>query len=612
MEIRNPAKLPTDLYPAEQEFSRCLAEGKPCIVGNGDFSTPRPKEGIQSGDNANMIRGEIIRFFAYGGNEENPVLGSMLSLRGAWISGNLNLTHASIPYALMLDNCHFDGFVGMQYAECAALYLNGSHLAQGLFADGLTTKGNVYFRNSFSAEGEVRLVGANIGGDLSCLGGRFNNPGGNALSADGLTVKGSAYLVEGFSAKGAVRLLGSSIGGDLDCADGKFHNPGGKALNADGLTTKGSVNLRDGFSAEGEVRLLGASVNINLSCIGGAFHNPGGNALIADGLTTKGDVFFRDGFSAEGEVRLLGVSIGGDLGCERGKLHNPGGKALDVGGGNISGGLFWRKITCEGDVNLAYARADVLADDSVSWKSCKVILDGFTCNRYVGLVDAQSRIDWLAKRPDKMGFSPLPYEQAAKVLFEMGRVHDAREILLKKEQLLTERGDFSWISKWGRKVWRDVAGHSYRRLQKTFFISLGIMTIGSGLFYWGEQAGRIVPHQPAALVSSKYQYGRIPAETPTETVARKFSGYPEFNPILFSVDIFIPFLDLHQESFWYPAPDGGHQHWWGSDEDGDFSWWVLLEVWYWFHIILGWGLSSLLLFFVTATLRSRKFPGERD
>ena len=608
MEIRNPAKLPTDLNSAEEHFAHCLAEGQLCRIGNGEL----PKKGIESGEGANMVRGEVIRFFAYGGNEENPVLGSMLSLRGAWISGNLNLTHASIPYALMLDNCHFDGFVGMQHAECAALYLHGSRLAKGLSADGLTTKGDVFFRDGFSAEGEVRLAGANIGGDLSCAGGKFNNPGGNALHADGLTTRGSVVLQGDFSAKGAVRLLGVSIGGDLDCMGGKFNNPGGNALIADSLMTKGSVNLRDGFSAEGEVRLLGASININLSCIGGAFHNPGRCALIADGLTTKGDVFFRDGFSAEGEVRLLGASIGGDLGCERGKLYNPGGKALDVGGGNINGGLFWRKTICEGDVNLAYARANVLADDSVSWKSCKVILDGFTYNRFANPVDVPFRIDWLAKRPNKMGFSPLPYEQAAKVLFEMGRVHDAREILLKKEQLLTERGDFSWIARWGRKMWGNVAGYSYRRLQYTGAFSLMIIVIGSVFFDFGERAGKIVPHQPAALVSSKYQYGRIPAETPTETVARKFSGYPEFNPILFSVDIFVPFLNLHQEPFWYPAPNGGHQYWWGSAEDGEFSWWILLEGWYWIQIIAGWGLSSLFLLFATAALRPRKLPGERD
>ena len=76
--------------------------------------------------------------------------------------------HARIPYALYFRNCHFAASVVMQYAECAALYLDGSHLAHGLHADGLTTKGAVYLREGFSAEGEVRLLGTSIGGDLDC------------------------------------------------------------------------------------------------------------------------------------------------------------------------------------------------------------------------------------------------------------------------------------------------------------------------------------------------------------------------------------------------------------------------------------------------------------
>ena len=559
MEIRNPAKLPTDLNLAEKKFARCLAAGERCTIGDGEL----PKKRIESGDGVNVVRGEVIRFFAYGGNEENSVSGSIISLHGAWISGELLLVHASIPYALMFINCHFVASVTMPYTECVELSLNGSRLTQGLLADGLTTKNNVNLQSGFSAEGEVRLLGANIGGDLDCVG-------------------------------------------------GKFHNPKKHALIADKMTTKSNVNFRDGFSAEGEVRLVGADIGGDLTCRGGKFHNSGGRALSADGLITKDNVNLNGDFSAKGEVRLLSANIGRNLNCSGGKFHNPNMCALNVNGGKIMIGLLWQKTICEGGVNLAYARADVLADDSGSWKSCKVDLDGFTYTRFANPMDAQSRIGWLAKRPDEKKFSPLPYEQAAKVLFGMGHVHDAREILLKKERLLTERGNFPWMWRQGRKIWDVLAGYGYRPWLHTFLISLGIMTIGSGLFCWGEQAGRIVPHQPAALVSMKYQYGRIPAETPDETVARKFSGYPEFSPILFSVDIFVPFLNLHQEPFWYPAPDGGYQHWWGSVEDGNFSRGGWLERWYWFQIIAGWVLTSLFLLSVTGLLRPRQSSGEKD
>ena len=551
VEIRNPAKLPTDLYPAEKYFARCLAEGRPCKIRDGEL----PKKAIESGEGANMVRGEVIRFFAYGGNEENPVSGPIIPLLGAWISGELNLMHASIPYALLLSHCHFDDFVRMLYAECAGLYLNGSRLVRGLSASGLTTKGDVNLRQGFSVEGQVRLVDANIGRNLDCMGGKFHNPKRYALVADRLTTKGSVILRNDFSAEGEVRLVGANIGGDLDCSGGKFHNSGRDALVVDGLMTKGNVNLRQGFSAEGEVRLLGASISGNLSCEDGKFHNPGGNTLNAEGS-------------------------------------------------NIKGGLLWRKITCEGAVHLAYAKTDVLADDSDSWESCKVILDGFTYNRFVTPMDVQSRIDWLAKRPDGIGFSPLPYEQAAKVLFGMGHAHDARKTLLKKERLQTKEEEMHWLRKFGRRLWDVFAGYGYR-LRYTAAWMLGIIIFGAVIFGAADWHSNIVPTHPVVALSKDYKRKIAPnyGMRPTQAAPPE---YPAFNPLVFSVDVFTPSAVFHQEDSWGPRSGGGD---W-LDFDFDILW--LLTLWYWLEVAMGWILTSMLLLSVTGLLRPRQLSGEKD
>ena len=34
--------------------------------------------------------------------------------------------------------------------------------------------------------------------------------------------------------------------------------------------------------------------------------------------------------------------------------------------------------------------------------------------------------------------------------------------------------------------------------------------------------------------------------------AKNFPEYPEFNPLMFSVDVFVPLFLLHQEASWYP------------------------------------------------------------
>ena len=164
--ILNPVKLPSPLLPAEVKFVDCLAKGERCIVGNGQL----PDAPIESGNAVNVIRPEIIHFFAFGGDEKNPIRGPSIELLGAWICGkrSLNLAHADIPRALFFGYCHFAVPVVMIRTECVALYLNGSRLTQGVQAGGLTTKGGVYLREGFSAEGMVQLVGANIGGDLDC------------------------------------------------------------------------------------------------------------------------------------------------------------------------------------------------------------------------------------------------------------------------------------------------------------------------------------------------------------------------------------------------------------------------------------------------------------
>ena len=596
------------LLPAEQKFARRLGEGKPCEVGNGKL--PALDNRGESGDAANVVRAEVIRFFAYGGDEKHPVQGAAIQLWGAWICGEepLDLMHADIPYALGFFHCHFAVEVNMRHAKCEALYLEGSRLTKGVAANGLKTKGNVHLRDGFSAKGAVRLLGADIGGQLDCTGGKFHNRGGKALIADQLTAKSGVFLSGGFFAEGAVRLLGADIGGQLNCTGGKFHNQGGKALIADQLTAKGGVFLSGGFSAKGDVRLTGANIGGHLTCMGGEFHNPDGFALIAEHA-------------------------------------------------KIGDGLHWRGMKGEGVVNLSSAKAGVLEDDLDSWKPFKVVLDGFTYGQFAGLMsptDADLRLKWLANRPSKLpdgtplSFSPLPYEQAAKVLFGMGHDDDAWEILLEKERirmrqekesggtfspvaheaaanvlfamgrgreardtlwekedLLTKRGDFPRWWKFGRRVWDFLAGYGYRPWKRTFTHSLAVILFGAAVFAFADYHGNIVPTHPVVTLSEDYKAKVAPAGDlrPTRAVPPE---YPAFNPVVFSLDVFTPSAVFHQEDSWGPRFGGGD---WLSPEVG-VLW--LLTGWYWFQVAAGWVLVPLFLLSLTGLLRPRQSSGERD
>ncbi|VAW05356.1 hypothetical protein MNBD_ALPHA07-485, partial [hydrothermal vent metagenome] len=108
-------------------------------------------------------------------------------LQGAYVSGKLDLSFATAKGMTRLINCRFDEDVVALQARFEFLNLSGSHLP-GLNAQGATVTGNVFLRGGFTAEGEVSLSGAQIGGQLNCDGGHFSNANGDALNAQKLVV----------------------------------------------------------------------------------------------------------------------------------------------------------------------------------------------------------------------------------------------------------------------------------------------------------------------------------------------------------------------------------------------------------------------------------------
>jgi hypothetical protein len=112
----------------------------------------------------------------------------------------------------------------------------------------------------FHATGEVSLSGAEIGGQLGCAGGRFENAKGRALSAEGARVSRDVFLRDAFHATGAVRLSGAEIGGQLGCDGGRFENAGGDALSAERLKVTGGLFWRGVEIASGRVTFAAAHV----------------------------------------------------------------------------------------------------------------------------------------------------------------------------------------------------------------------------------------------------------------------------------------------------------------------------------------------------------------
>lgn len=324
-----------------------------------------------------------------GGRFENPG-GDAICADGAIVGDNVGFAASDEggPFTAKGEVRLMDARIGGQWVCTGGRFLNPGGTA--IDGSGVDVRRDLFLQTKeetcpFTAEGEVSLLGATIGGDFGCVGGVFENPAGTAIHCDRISVVGdvSFLTVEAgspFRACGGVRLVGARLEGTLDCAGGRFESADGSAISADRADIRGSVYLRteaadSPFVANGEVRFLGARIGGQWDCSGGRFENPGGDAISADHAEVRDNLCFatddRDApFKAEGRIGLPGATIGGNVYCTGGSFDNGGQDALDLDRSSVRGDLF---MTTE-DPDVPFA-----ADGEVSMRGAKIGGDWF-CN----------------------------------------------------------------------------------------------------------------------------------------------------------------------------------------------------------------------------------------
>jgi hypothetical protein len=317
------------LFPAKEALLKACTEGVFPLLPRE--RPDKPEQRTQ----ANRVRAAFMRFLMLGGDEAAPVHEQGVQLRGAWIDGSLDFEGAILPHDVALHNCWIDGKIALICARARRIDLDGSRIAE-LSGDGVEIKGDLFLRDGFMAEGDVKLTGAEIGGDLDCRGGIFKKTEKAALCFDRAKIDGNVFLnktlsateEKKFSATGEVRLVGAKIAGDLDCRGGIFRNrepsesmETNVALAFDRAMIGGGVFLSDYFRAKGLVQFVGAAIAGSLYLSKGWFVNPNGVALNFDSTKIDGDAWLTNGFWAKGEVRLEDAKIKGHFRCSNGKFQ---------------------------------------------------------------------------------------------------------------------------------------------------------------------------------------------------------------------------------------------------------------------------------------------------
>ena len=378
-----------DLTPLERELCSAAATGRLLDSRCRHSDEDDPTRGQTWGKNR-QIRAQVLRQLLTGEGCLDQTFGRPLAvrLRGASVSGRLNLGGLTVRCPLELYGCYLGGRLDLAKAEAPDISLRDSHLAQRLSVRQLRLTNNLNLTGGFRCHGRMDLRHGHIGGSLDCEGATLSNPDGDALSADGLTVDGN-LLLTGATVTGEVRLPGARIGGQMVCGEATLSNPGGRALSADGLTVDGNL-LLTGATVTGEVSLSGARIGDQLVCESATLSNSGGRALSADRLTVDAGLFLTSA-AVTGEVRLLGARVGGQLACAGATLSNPGGDVLSADGLTVDGSLFLRSAKVTGEVRLPGARVGQLSCEKATLSNPGGYVfsaDGLTVDGNLFLVNA--------------------------------------------------------------------------------------------------------------------------------------------------------------------------------------------------------------------------------
>ena len=199
--LRPVGRSATDFLPlsvAEEILREACKTGDVAKINEQRPSQPTPQ---------NTIRPGFLRFVALGGDETLPVHEKGVRIEGAWIKGSLDLVACHLRAPLMLEKCAIEGNVVLRNAHIVGLNLPGCHI-DGLFANRLVCDGSIFLRDGFCADGEVRLGGARIGGNLSFSGASMKDKGAKSLSMAGIRVRGALVFQELTELAGTVSFAG--------------------------------------------------------------------------------------------------------------------------------------------------------------------------------------------------------------------------------------------------------------------------------------------------------------------------------------------------------------------------------------------------------------------
>jgi hypothetical protein len=210
-----------------------------------------------------------------------------------------------------------------------------------------------------------------------------------------------------------------------------------------------------------------------------------------------------------------------------------------------------------------------------------IILDGLVYDGIGELFPSQAKdcVKWLRLQPRKL-FSLQPYERLAKVLKTRGDERAATDVLIAKQVDLRTHGRLTRLG----KLWNWLLGFTIRygyRPHRALIALAFFVTLGTILFDVGYHNRLITPIDKVPITAASR------------------ASYPRFEPFIYFLECFVPFLDLKQRAYWLPNANTGPIALPGTN----LRWGGVLRIYYWVHLVLGWIVNTLWIAGFTGIVR---------
>ncbi|MFI7702483.1 hypothetical protein [Nonomuraea sp. NPDC049480] len=325
------------------------------------------------------VRAEVVTALLVGAAQPEPGKIPALRLRGARITGTLELSGGTVTAEIAIDRCVFEQAPRVVGATVRTLAITASTLP-----------------------------------GLDC----------SWSSVDGHLV------LSGSSIRGTTWMLGTRLAGEMITNSAQL-GAGGLALNMSGATLNHSWFGRDGFRVSGEIKAHGARFHAGMFLEGAELSHPGGQTFRAEHALIEGQMEWTNGFRSHGTVWLRDSTIACTFSLHEATLQ-AGDLALNLARTEIHELVLTPGRAIEGDVSFANATIRVLTDDPATWP-LQVRTDGLTYQtlRPANLPVAR-RVDWIRRHPG--GYQAQPYEQLADYYRRLGHDDLARRVLLAKQR----------------------------------------------------------------------------------------------------------------------------------------------------------------------------------